>query len=80
MHESDLLTKEEIFELTGKTKQSAQRRALEQLGIKATPRPGRNAGLIVFRAHRDFALGLRRTARTTEPPPLTIEPNFAALD
>ena len=74
---SDLLTHEEIAELTGKTKQSAQRRVLEKLGIKVTPRPGRNAGLIVMRAHRDAALGLRNTVRKIEQ---AAAPNFAALD
>lgn len=79
MHDSDLLTEDEIVELTGKTRQSAQRRALEKLGIKATPRPGRNEGLIVCRAHRDAALGLRKTVRTIEQQ-VSAEPNFAALD
>lgn len=74
---SDLLTLEEIVELTGKTKQSAQRRVLEKLGIKYTPRPGQNAGLIVMRAHRDAALGLRKTVQRIEQ---AAVPNFAALD
>ena len=77
MNTDDLLTKEEIAELTGKVRQSAQRRVLEQLGIKVTPRPGRNAGLIVLRAHRDAALGLRKTVQRIEQ---AAVPNFAALD
>lgn len=80
MADSDLLTEDEIIELTKKTKQSAQRRVLEKLGIRVTPRPGRNAGLIVCRAHRDAALGLRKTIRTVETPTPAAAPNFAALD
>jgi hypothetical protein len=79
MSDSDLLTEDEIVELTGKTKQSAQLRALEKLGIRATPRPGRNQGLLVCRAHRDAALGLRRSVRVIEPQQVAA-PNFAALD
>lgn len=74
---SDLLTHDELVELTGKTRQSAQRRVLEQLGIKVTPRPGRNAGLIVMRAHRDAALGVRKAVQRIEQ---AAVPNFSALD
>lgn len=75
MSESDLLTDDEIVELTHKTKRTAQRRVLDSLGIKVTPRP--DGTLIVARAHRDAALGLRRTVRTIEQAAL---PNFSALD
>lgn len=75
---SDFLTEDEIVELTGKTRQSAQRRALERLGIKCTPRPGRNDGLLVAREHRDAALGLRKAVRQISIEQVT--PNFAALD
>lgn len=72
---ADLLTKDEIKELTGKSRRSAQRRVLEKLGIKVTPRP--NGTLIVARAHRDAALGLRSVVRQVEQ---VASPNFAALD
>jgi len=73
----DILTEIEVVALTGKVRHHAQRRMLEALGIRYTPRPGRNATLIVMRAHRDAALGLRKTMRVVEQP---AAPNFAALD
>jgi len=75
MAESDLLTNDEIVELTNKTRRAAQRRVLASLGIKVTPRP--DGTLIVARAHRDAALGLRKTVRTIEQAAI---PNFNALD
>jgi hypothetical protein len=72
---SDLLTNDEIVELTEKTRHSAQRRVLEKLGIKFTPRP--DGTLIVARAHRDAVLGLRATVRAVEQ---VATPNWAALD
>ncbi len=75
MAESDLLTKDELVELTGKVRRSAQARVLRDLGIKVTRRP--NGSLIVARAHRDAALGLRNTVRKIEQ---AAAPNFAALD
>jgi hypothetical protein len=75
MAEGDLLTDDELVELTHKTRRAAQRRVLESLGIKVTPRP--DGSLIVARAHRDAALGLRRTVRAIEQ---AATPNFSALD
>lgn len=75
MADSDLLTDHEIVELTHKTRRAAQRRVLESLGIKVTPRP--DGTLIVARAHRDAALGLRKTVRAMEQAAI---PNFSALD
>lgn len=72
---TDLLTEDELAELTGKTRHSAQRRVLEKLGIKVTPRP--DGTLIVARAHRDAALGLRTPGRHGDQ---LASPNFAALD
>lgn len=73
----DILTEPEIVRLTGKVRHHAQARVLSDLGIRYTPRPGRPGGLIVMRAHRDTALGLRKTPRSVETP---ATPNFAALD
>jgi hypothetical protein len=73
--ETDLLSRQELIELTEKTRRSAQRRVLEKLGIKVTVRP--NGTLIVLRAHRDAALGLRHAQRAVEP---AATPNWAALD
>lgn len=75
MAESDLLSDDEIVELTHKTRRAAQRRVLESLGIKVTLRP--DGTLIVARAHRDVALGLRRAMRAIEQ---AATPNFNALD
>jgi hypothetical protein len=72
---SDLLSHDELVELTNKTRRSAQRRVLESLRIKVTTRP--DGSLIVARAHRDAALGLRNTVRAVEQ---AATPNFAALD
>lgn len=72
---TDLLTDDEIVELTGKTRRAAQRRVLEKLGVKVTPRP--DGTLIVTRAHRNAALGLREVIRQAEQ---AATPNFAALD
>jgi len=71
---SDLLSENEIVELTGKTKHSAQARELAKLGIRCRPRS--NGTLIVAREHRDAVLGLRKTVRHIEQ----AGPNFAALD
>lgn len=71
----DILTEPEIVALTDKVKHRAQARELARLGIKATPRG--NGSLIVLRAHRDVALGLRKTSRLVEQ---SAAPNFAALD
>lgn len=73
--ENELLSEQELAELTNKVRHKAQRRVLDQLGIKVTPRP--DGSLIVLRAHRDAALGLRRTVRAIEQ---TATPNWAALD
>lgn len=75
--QDDILTESEVVRLTGKVRYHAQARVLDDLGIKYTPRPGRPRGLIVMRAHRDAALGLRKTTRIVED---LATPNFAALD
>lgn len=73
----DILTEGEIQALTSKKKPSAQRKVLDALHIRYTPRPDRSGRLIVLRAHRDAALGLRKTARPVEQPAM---PDWAALD
>lgn len=75
----DILSEPEIVALTNKKRHRAQARVLAGLGIKATPRDParRDSSLIVLRAHRDAALGFRKTAR---PSAQSSEPNFAALD
>jgi hypothetical protein len=73
----DILTEDEIRALTDKKKPSAQRKVLDALHIRYTPRPDRSGRLIVLRAHRDAALGLRKTIRQAEQ---AAAPNFAALD
>ena len=72
--QGDLLTTDELVELTKKTRRSAQRRVLEKLKIRYTPHP--DGHLLVLRAHRDAALGFRNTVRAIEQ----VTPNFAALD
>jgi len=76
----DILSEDEVVALTGKVRPHAQHRVLSALGIKAKPRDpeGRDFSLIVLRAHRDVALGLRKTTRPTEH--AIAVPNFAALD
>jgi hypothetical protein len=73
----DILTEAEIIALTGKTRHRAQARVLAELGIRATPRPGRDGSLIVLRKHRNAALGLRDNLRHVEQ---SAAPDFAALD
>ncbi len=75
----DILTEAEIVALTNKTRHRAQARVLAALSIKAVPRDPdhRDYSLIVLRAHRDAALGLRKTMPRVEQ---AAAPNFAALD
>jgi hypothetical protein len=54
---SDLLSEQEIRDLTKKQAHPAQERELAKLGIRAKPRS--DGSLIVLRAHRDAVLGLR---------------------
>lgn len=72
---NELLSEQEIAELTKKTRHAAQRRELAKLRIRYTPRS--DGSLIVLRAHRDAALGFRSTVQTLEQ---IATPNFAALD
>ena len=71
----DILTEPEIVALTEKVRHSAQGRELAHLHIKATQRS--DGSWIVLRAHRDAALGLRKTMPRVEQP---ATPNWAALD
>lgn len=71
----DILTEPEVVALTEKVRHSAQGRELAHLHIKATQRS--DGSWIVLRAHRDAALGLRKTTRPVEQ---TAAPDFAALD
>lgn len=54
---SDLLTEEEIRDLTKKKRGPAQERVLTRMGIESKPRG--DGTLAVLRARRDEALGLR---------------------
>jgi hypothetical protein len=57
----DVLTDEELVQLTKKKRPSAQARVLCHLGIEARPRP--DGTLVVSRARRDEVLGVRSPAR-----------------
>jgi hypothetical protein len=60
---SDILTEQEVFELTLKRRPSAQERVLIRLGIDCRKRP--DGSLVVLRAHRDEVLGIRRPRSQT---------------
>jgi hypothetical protein len=58
-----MLTSEELRELTGKVRSDAQRRALDQMGIRYGVRP--NHSLVVLRAHVEQLYGA--TAHAAAP-------------
>jgi hypothetical protein len=67
---NDILSEEEIRELTNKVHRSAQSRVLTRLGIEHRARP--DGSLVVHRSERDRALGIRHNRR-----PVSNEINWA---
>jgi hypothetical protein len=59
------LTTDEIVQLTGRTRHSAQRRALQFMAIDHKERP--DGSLVVLRSVLDAAAGIRHSIKRTEP-------------
>lgn len=68
-----VLSELDVRELTGKTRPSAQVRALQVMGIPYVRRP--DGSLAVHRANVDAALGA--VAQSVAKAPRTTEPNWA---
>jgi hypothetical protein len=59
------LTPDEVAQLTGRTRPSAQRRALQHMSIDHKQRP--DGSLVVFRSALDGAPGIGHASQRTEP-------------
>jgi len=59
------LTTEEVAQLTGRTRRSAQRRVLQYMCIDHKQRP--DGSLVVLRSGLDAAAGIGHSTKRTEP-------------
>jgi hypothetical protein len=67
-----VLSEDEVVELTGKRRASAQARVLDFMGIPYRPRP--DGSLVVLRIHVETTDGRPPDARLPAEPQLVFEP------
>lgn len=70
----NILTSQEIQEITGRQKSSAQIRCLQQMGFVVKPRA--DGKPIVSRAHFEECMGVKSG---TSPPKQNPQPDFGAI-